>query len=137
MATTTSSSRDGSTSSSKRTGRDRQAETQCVRVELAPDSYDRVQSWANEIRRRRREAIITLVKEGVVVESVFYEEMGDQAYLIYYLRAADMERAIEVGGELIDDLQRYHHQFKRDVWKSVRPLELVLDLEVCESDLTP
>ena len=114
-----------------------ETETQCARIELAPGSYDRVKSWAREIRRRRTEAIATLLQEGVTVESVFYEKLDGKEYLVYYMRAADMNHAIAMGGKLTDDLQRYHNEFKRDVWRNSSDLELVLDLEVLADDLPP
>ena len=106
----------------------------CVRVELAPESRARVKEWAAEILRRRPEALATLQQEGVTVESVFLEAVAGTDYLVYYMRAQDMKRALAAGRTIADDIQRYHRQFQKDTWRAVTELELLLDLTVTETE---
>ncbi len=47
--------------------------------------------WAEELKRRRDEVIETLKNEGVVSESCFISEDGEEIY--YFMEAEDFEKA--------------------------------------------
>ncbi len=69
-------------------------ETVCVRVRLKPGSVERVREWAAELNRRRDEVSATLRDEGVVVESVFLDQAASDDFLVYYLKARSVGRAM-------------------------------------------
>jgi hypothetical protein len=101
-------------------------------VKLAEGGYQRAQAWAAEISRRKPEALATLKQEGVTIESVFFERIGESDYLVYYMRARDVAQALAAGRTISDDLQAYHRRFQREVWVDVKPLDLLLDLEMTD-----
>ncbi|MGH2585019.1 MAG: DUF6176 family protein [Dehalococcoidia bacterium] len=103
-------------------------ETQCVKIRLRPDSLERVRAWAEEMNRRRDEALATLVDEGVYVESVFLDRAGDGDFLIYYMKAESFGRATAAVQRSPHAIDAYHQQFKRDTWVSGQRLELLVDL---------
>jgi hypothetical protein len=74
----------------------------------------------------------TLVAEGVTLESVFLDRVGDTDYLVYYMRARDLEHAHAVGPKLDLPIQHYHNRFKRETWQQVTKLECLADF-TCES----
>jgi hypothetical protein len=102
----------------------------CVRIKLAEGGYQRAKAWAAEISRRKPEAVATLKQEGVTIESVFFERVAESDYLVYYMRARDMTQALAAGRSINDDLQQYHRRFQRETWVDVKPLELLLDLNL-------
>lgn len=100
-------------------------------IQLKPNSRDRVHAWAQEISSRRSEALETLRREGVSIESYHLLTLGDVDYLLLYMRSLDMEQAAEAGSESESEIDAIHQQFKIDTW--VRGAgcvgELLLDLE--------
>ena len=99
----------------------------CTRIELKPNSLPAVRAWAREVTTRSNEVLETLRAEGVTVESVFLDRVGDTDYLVYYMRARDLEHAFAVGPKLKLPIQEYHNQFKRETWERVSQLECLAD----------
>jgi hypothetical protein len=87
-------------------------ETTCVKVQLKPGSLDRVRAWAAELERRGEEVLATLRDERVVVESVFLDRTGNGDFLIYYLKAWNVEEAREAARQSQHDIDAYHDEFK-------------------------
>lgn len=44
-------------------------EADCIIIELKPNSIDRVMAWADFINKNKADALKTLKREGVVLES--------------------------------------------------------------------
>lgn len=105
-------------------------ETRCVRIKLKPDSLDKVRAWQHEITTRKSEAIETLKNEGVVIESVFLDEVAGEHYLIYFMKEDDLAKSQQVAKASTMAIDAYHKQFKKDCWQSVHPLEQLIDLDL-------
>jgi hypothetical protein len=104
-------------------------DTACVKVRLKPGSLDRVRAWAAELNRRSDEVLATLLDEQVVVESVFLDQTAEGDFLIYYLKAGNLEEAAHAAQQSQHAIDAYHQQFKHDAWESRKPLDLLIDFE--------
>jgi len=104
-------------------------ETTCAKVQLRPGSLDGVRAWAAELNRRGDEVLTTLRDEQVVVESVFLDQTSDGDFLIYYIKARNLEDASQTARQSEHDIDAYHGHFKRDTWESQKELELLIDFE--------
>jgi hypothetical protein len=78
---------------------------------------------------QRDEVLATLQDEGVTVESAFLERAADGDYLIYYMRAADRQRAAGAAALSAHPIDQYHQSFKREAWEGPTTLELLVDFE--------
>jgi hypothetical protein len=107
-------------------------ETVCTKIKLRPGSLERVREWAAEINRRSVEALATLRDEGVFVESAFLESGDAGDFLIYYMKADNIERAREVGRVSTHAIDEYHRTFLSEVCESRQGLELLIDLDRTE-----
>lgn len=103
-------------------------ETRAYRIKLKPGSIERVHEWAEEITRRRREAIATLRDETVVLECFFLEHAGDGDYLISIMTAESFEQSRAAVEKSLRSIDAYHQQFKKDTWETGSRLELLVDL---------
>ena len=110
--------------------------TRCVRIRLKPGTLSRVREWAAELSRRKAEVLETLREEGVLVESVFLEHAADGDFLIYYMKAPDLERSFRVVRAPTHPIDAYHRTFKEETWASSEQLELLVDLENLERNPT-
>lgn len=84
--------------------------------------------WAAFVTANREQALESMAAEGVTIESVFLQEAEEEAFLVYYMRTASIERAQQVASESASAIEKYHREFKRKAWKTVSRLELILDL---------
>ncbi len=67
-------------------------QTRCVRIKLKPNALDKVRAWATELNARAGEAQEILKREGVVIESAFLDEIAGEQYLLYYMKAENLEK---------------------------------------------
>lgn len=93
-------------------------ETRAFRIKLKPNSLARVREWAQEIMRRKDEALETLRDETVLLENFFLEQGEDGEYLIGIMTAESFERAQGAVRESNHDIDAYHQRFKRETWES-------------------
>ena len=104
-------------------------ETRCAKIKLKPNSLERVREWAETIQRRRAEAIETLRDESVIIEAYFLDSTREGDMLIAFMKAESYEKSKQAVEKSTHDIDRYHQQFKRDVWESVEALEMLVDLD--------
>ncbi len=105
-------------------------ETRCVRIKLKPDSLEKVRAWATEANTRKAEALDILKREGVTIESAFLDEVVGEHYLVYYMKAENLDKSQQIAAESAASLDAYHKQFKKDCWESVTVLEQLIDFDL-------
>ena len=103
--------------------------TQCVRVTLKAGSLERVRAWQSELNSRGAEVLETLKDENVVVESVFLDRVAGVDYLVYYMRAQNMERARQTAQRSTHAIDKYHSDFMKAVVESGEKLECLIDFD--------
>jgi len=100
----------------------------CALIKLRPGCTEQAQAWAKEINSRKDEALLTLVDEGVSIESVFLIKQGADDFLIYYMRSDDFQKVRNVVEKSTHAIDTYHNKFKRECWDSITQSETLIDL---------
>ena len=77
-------------------------------IKLKPESGRHIEEWKTTLKTRRDEALCTLRGEGVTIESWFELEIDGQHYLLWYMRADDIERAWQVAQQSPHQIDAYH-----------------------------
>jgi Family of unknown function (DUF6176) len=103
--------------------------TICIRTKINPDSLDEVRVWFKTLKTRQEETMETLKNEGVLVESVFLDKHDNGIYLIYYLKAEDVDKAYEVFDKSTSSIDVYFKECWKKYCKGRIVLEELLDLE--------
>ena len=88
-------------------------QTICIKTKIKPGHIEKVRLWFRTLLERRDETLETLRNEGVVVESAFIDKQGDDLYLIYYMKAENIDKAYEVFTKSTSPIDLYH----KDCWK--------------------
>ena len=104
-------------------------QTKCRRIRLKPGSVDRVREWAHNLNNRRDEVVVTLAEEGVAIESAFLEQTPNGDFLIYYMRAANLEEASRAARDSTHPIDAYHRQVLSEIVDSGEDLELLIDFD--------
>lgn len=102
-------------------------ETVCFRVKLKAGSLEGVRKWFQTLRERSAEVIQTLEQEEVYIESVFLDKIGNDDYIIYYLRAKDIAHARLVTQKSTLPIDVYHKECKQNYCVENIKLEPLLD----------
>lgn len=107
--------------------------TICIKTKLKKEMIDEIRLWFRTLKERIKETLASLENEGVIVESAFLDKQGNDLYLIYYLKAEDINRAYEV----FDKSNLAIDQYYKECWKKYCigrvVLEELLDINRLES----
>jgi acyl-CoA reductase-like NAD-dependent aldehyde dehydrogenase len=101
------------------------SEVELVRRRVAPGRTERLREWMAEIRSRRDEALETLEHEGMISEAAFLERAEDGDYLVYFMEAADLDRAYEAFESSPYDVDREHREVLAEVLADDQPEETI------------
>ncbi len=74
--------------------------------------------------------LATLRDEEVMIESAFLYRTEDGDFLVYYIKAENLQKAQKVAKESRHAIDDYHQQFKLHTWDSTKELELLVDFDI-------
>jgi L-rhamnose mutarotase len=101
--------------------------TGCVKIKIKDGTILKVYEWKEYLNTHKNEVLESLRQEGVFVESVFLDKQGDNNYLIYYMKFKDQKEAQTAFAKSDLNIDKYHAQFKKEVWEARQQLELLVD----------
>ncbi|WP_247730472.1 DUF6176 family protein [Halovivax limisalsi] len=91
------------------------AEIVLTKQKIEPEKTRRLETWAREVRNRNSEAVETLQNEGMHAETAFIEHTDDGEFLVYYMKAEDMQRVYDAFEESTHPIDVEHKQVMMDV----------------------
>lgn len=98
---------------------------------IAPGKTERLREWMAEIRSRENEALETLEHEGMHEEAAFLERTDDGDYLVYYMKADDVDEVFASFENSPYDIDQEHREVMDEVLASGaddRSIELLYHL---------
>jgi L-rhamnose mutarotase len=101
--------------------------TGCVKIRIKEGKLPAVYEWKEYLNAHKEEVIASLKQEGVFVESVFLDKEGEDHYLVYYMKFKDQDKAAKAFKDSELNIDKYHAQFKKEVWAGRQELELLID----------
>ena len=99
----------------------------CVKIKIKEGKISKVYEWKEYLNNNKEEVLQSLKQEGVFIESVFLDKQGDENYLIYYMKFQDLEKAKTAFEKSVLSVDKYHAQFKQEVWAERQELELLIE----------
>lgn len=84
-------------------------------IKLEPDSYAKVEEWRDTMTSRLEEALATLEHEGVEIESWFRVKIGEDDYLLWYMRAESIQKAFEASQTFKHPIDKYHYELMESI----------------------
>ena len=103
--------------------------TICIRTKVNPELLEEIREWFNTLKNRIDETMKTLENEKVLVESAFLDRHGNDVYLIYYLKAENIEKAYEVFDNSTSPIDTYFKSCWKKYCTGRVVLEELLDIE--------
>jgi hypothetical protein len=112
-------------------------EVQCLKIKLKPNSVKKVKTWFEELRKMEGVDEV-LKKEGILVESIFLETIGQEDYLIFYVRADNLEKSNEVFNQSNHPVDVASKIFINDTWdlSNIKRFDLLYDVDRIDDLLT-
>lgn len=102
--------------------------TICIKTRIKTDCIDDVRLWFKTIQSREVEALETLNRENVYIESAFLDKQGENYYLIYYMKAIDIDYVYEVFSKSTLPIDVYYKSCWQKYCEGRVVLEELLDL---------
>ena len=109
-------------------------ETICLRVKIKPDSIEGVKEWFKTLSSRVEEVKDTMKKENVFVESVFLDRGNEATSIIYYMKAKNINEAVEIFQKSNASVDLYHQKQWATYCLEAVTLETLFDAERIESN---
>lgn len=104
-------------------------ETICIKTRIKKESVEQVREWFKALKNRLPETRETLKNERVVVESAFLDRVGDDYFLIYYLKADDIQYAYAVFEKSTSPIDLYYKESWKKFCEGREVLEELLDID--------
>jgi len=82
----------------------------CTCSKIKDGHLEDVRGWFKKLQDRKDETLESFRNEGVWLESAFLQEQDGQYYLIYYMRAEDIDRAMAVFQASSLEIDWFHKQ---------------------------
>lgn len=103
--------------------------TLCIKTRIKEGHIDDVRKWFEILKERKDEVFETLYNEGVLVESAFIDKQGIDYFLIYYLKANDIDTAYKVFNDSTSDIDLYYKFCWKKYCEGRFVLEELLDFD--------
>jgi hypothetical protein len=103
--------------------------TICIKTKLRKEMIQEIRAWFQTLNDRLSETLQSLENEGVLVESAFLDQQGDDLYLIYYLKAKDISKAYEVFEKSTLPIDVYYKKCWKMYCEGREVLETLLDVD--------
>jgi hypothetical protein len=99
---------------------------------IANGETQQLREWMDEVNEREEEAVGTLKSEGVHSETAFIEHTDEGDFLVYYMKADDMEQVSESFADSSREIDEEHKRVMDDVLENgenVGDFELLYHLD--------
>lgn len=71
-------------------------ESALIKYKVRENQKSKVDDWVEYFKNNKVEIKETLIKEGILIESAFIESIGNDNYVYYYVKAKNLQTAIEI-----------------------------------------
>lgn len=102
-------------------------EVACYRIQLKENMITKVKDWANRLNSEIIEVKVLLEKEGVTIESAFLEQSETGNFLVYYLRAANIKKALDTAKASQHPVDIFHRKVMSEITANINRLECLID----------
>lgn len=108
---------------------DKPLQARCARIKLKKDTLEETLEWFHTLMIQKEEVLAILKEQGVFVEAVFLDHIGDDYYLIYFMKEEDSKKSVEISSQSSHPLNIGHRQYKKRCWEEKTHLQPLLDLD--------
>lgn len=106
-------------------------ESRCIKVKLKANTIEEVREWFSQLNRRKLEVLETLKNEKIYIEAAYLDIINDsEFYLIYYIKAKNIEYAMAVFKKSILPIDQYYKKNWQKYCGETIVLEGLLDIDL-------
>lgn len=103
------------------------SQVQLVKFRFKPGKKQVWLDWSKELMRRKAEVMATLRDEGVLSESCYISENGEEIY--YFMEVEDFDKVLEVVRKSPHPIDHDHRLAKKESIERVGVLECLFQFE--------
>ena len=105
----------------------------CARIKLKRDALEPTRQWFQTMENQREDLLAILELQGVFVEAVFLDHIGEDDYLIYFMKEESREKSRSFSNSEHplnqNFLSKGHQEYKRSSWEEKIELEPLLNID--------
>ena len=105
----------------------------CARIKLKRDALAPTRQWFQTMENQREDLLAILEAQGVFVEAVFLDHIGEDDYLIYFMKEESREKSRSFSNSEHplnqNFLSKGHQEYKRSCWEEKTELEPLLNID--------
>lgn len=105
----------------------------CIKTKLKREMLEDVRQWFKTLNDRIDEVRESIENEDVLVESAFLDKQGDDYFLIYYMKANDIDHVYRVFNNSSLAIDKYYKECWKKYCEGRVVLEELLDIDRIES----
>lgn len=110
-------------------------DVRCIRVKLKKEYLSEIYDWFRELNDRKNEVLETLKAEGIIVESAFIDQHENNFYLIYYVKAIDLQKALNIFQCSTKPIDIFYKECWKKFCGEVIDLKPILDVDILDKIL--
>lgn len=104
-------------------------ESVLIKYKVRKNHNSQVENWVEYFNKNKMEIKDTLIQEGILIESVFHESVGDESYIYYYVKAKNLQTSIEIFRSSVNPHDLYHKNFMNESLEYVANLTNLVDID--------
>jgi hypothetical protein len=104
--------------------------TICTKTKIKKEYIEEVRQWFQSLENRINETLRSLENEKVIIESAFLDKQGDDYYLIYYMKAEDLNFARQAYHASTLEIDKFHKSCWKKYCEQTETLEALIDLNM-------
>ena len=103
-------------------------ESVVIKTRIRPDKIEEAREWFSELIDRKDEVLASMKAEGVHIESAFLDSQEDNHFVIYYMRAENVQKAYDIFGSSFLPIDLWYGKRWRELFDGRQELPVLLDL---------
>ncbi len=104
-------------------------QTRCSRIKLKKGCADKSKTYFQSLMMQKDELVALFEKQGVYVEAVFLDHIGEDDYLIYFMKEENSQKSVQISSESTHPISKKHCEYKKTCWDERVLLESLLDFD--------
>jgi len=100
-----------------------------VKYKVKDNSQRSIHEWADFLNKHQKQVLESLRDEKVIFESVALDEQSDGLYLIYVMKAKDVNETFKIFENSKHEIDIFHKKFFQEVLEKPQKLQILVDFE--------
>ncbi len=100
-----------------------------AKYKIKDNSRDSIREWADFLNKHKEQALESLCNERVAFELAALDEQSDGLYLVYAIKAEDINDAFEILRDSKREIDVFHKKILSEILEKPQKLQILIDFQ--------